>query len=450
MVPSPPRAYRSRMVYARLTQAAIAADELALPVVKAAAHAVARWVESSPCMPSGFWRELSVRSLRPGGVQLKLILQLPSTHGAAAESASGSGTVARSGDAAAGDVAEACTAETGCDALLHAYPSWSHERQAFEAYIRQTLGEETSACFQLARGTARPPKHAPCVALFGALRRLERHGASEYLVGPETLSQVNPATASELVDLVSRWLGLTHHTSAPPSPSPAPSMDGATATAARVAATAAAAAATSAATSILVTGRDINLFGAGLLGRTSHTLLAVTHCPCAYDDMLANIERLGDAANGRIHARWCPKGGQTAALLREVGCGGKQSVAAIAATDAGREASVSVNEATKGATESMAGGAKSSGGGAESSAGATETAPPLLRGAPTVAIATAGRKGLGRDVCAALRSALPLRALVYVSCCESTLASDLSILLAGSDGFVVADGKRFDHFAGTP
>ena len=71
MVTSPPRAYRSRMVYAQLTRAAIGADELGLPVVKAAAHAVAQWVETSSSMPLGFWRELNVRALRPGGVQLQ-------------------------------------------------------------------------------------------------------------------------------------------------------------------------------------------------------------------------------------------------------------------------------------------------------------------------------------------------------------------------------------------
>ena len=63
-----------------------------------------------------------------------------------------------------------------------------------------------------------------------------------------------------------------------------------------------------------------------------------------------------------------------------------------------------------------------------------------------MAVATAGR----RPSVATWRCARPAAsALVYVSCCEATLASDLSILLAGEDGFVVADGKRFDHFAGT-
>ena len=56
---------------------------------------------------------------------------------------------------------------------------------------------------------------------------------------------------------------------------------------------------------ILVTGRDVNMFGAALFARTRRRLLIVTHCPCAYADVLRNIESVGAAA--RMRAWHVPK-----------------------------------------------------------------------------------------------------------------------------------------------
>ena len=64
-----------------------------------------------------------------------------------------------------------------------------------------------------------------------------------------------------------------------------------------------------------------------------------------------------------------------------------------------------------------------------------------------IAIATAGRHGVGRAVCAQLRQ-LPLRALVYVACCLDPTTQDLALLL-GRGGFCVAAALRFDHFPAT-
>ena len=80
-------------------------------------------------------------------MQLKLILQLPSVRGTGVGGAGGGGADARSGGAA-GDAARR-PPEAGCDALLHAYPGLTSAKRS-EAYLRQTLGNETSACFQLA------------------------------------------------------------------------------------------------------------------------------------------------------------------------------------------------------------------------------------------------------------------------------------------------------------
>ena len=51
MVSSPATHYRARMVYGDLRESTIEADELALPTVKTAALAVARWVERFPYFP---------------------------------------------------------------------------------------------------------------------------------------------------------------------------------------------------------------------------------------------------------------------------------------------------------------------------------------------------------------------------------------------------------------
>ena len=382
---SPDTEYRSRMVYGDLTPAAIAADNLGLPRVKQAAHAVALWVAERSTMPCGYWRELTVRANRAGVVQLKLILQAPPTAALAAR-------------------AQCTTEEAALEeaaTVLAADATWQGERLAFERHVCTAIGSDTSALFQLALGTARPVKHAPCISLFGERRLLEHHGPSAaYLVGPETLSQVNPATASVLVRHVSWWLGVLSDASASASGGAADPRPGSTAAA--VAAAAAAAAVVRAASDALVLGRDINLFGPALLAPTAHTLHTVTHCPCAHADVHANAERLlaashegagggvasGAGGLGRVRAHFCAKGAPTAALLRTLG----------ASTAFG------------------------------------------------FAIVSAGRRGIGRHVCAALRELRSVNALVYVSCCEGTLVDDLAELLAGDGGFAVADAARYDHF----
>ena len=175
-----------------------------------------------------------------------------------------------------------------------------------------------------------------------------------YLVGPETLSQVNHATGAALIRRVSAWIG------------PAPLAN------------------------VLVTGRDINCFGFGLVAprlAAASRMWLVTHCPNAHGDALANASR-GDA-------------GAAATLLLEPK--GDHQAARIAAL-------------------------------------AAEEQPPQ------VAIVTAGRRGVGAACCDALRR-LPLQTLVYVACCERTLADDCMHLL-GAGGFAVVGAERYDHFAG--
>ena len=383
--PSPTSHYRSRMVYGVLTRAAIAADNLGMSNVKRVAAAVAEWVEEHSAMPRGFWRELTVRASRSGALQLKLILQV-------------------SGDAGA------CT--------LAFDPIWTAELTAFESFVRAAVdGSAVSACFQLASSAARPDKAAGCVPLFGDTRLIEEHPPScTYLIGPETLSQVNPATASVMVRRLSWWLGVAPHVPEPPASSAASLLP-----AAAAAATAAATSAATAATSIvrssahaLVLGRDVNLF-VGLLAnwlqaaeRPPTALDAVTHCSNAHADLLANIGRLrsgapratadaaataASAASADIRARLCPKGAATVSLLSTLPI-----------------------------------------------AGATEGG--------SFALVSAGRRGLGCAMCAALRS-LPFQLLVYVGCCDATAVNDLRDLLSGDDGFAVADAARFDHFPKT-
>jgi hypothetical protein len=161
-----------------------------------------------------------------------------------------------------------------------------------------------------------------------------------------------------------------------------------------------------------VTGRDINLFGPAMLGvgaAPNAELHLLTHCPCAFADLEANRN-----GRGKVHARLVAKGAPTAEQLRSLGAAGLH--------------------------------------------------------APTVAIVTAGRSGLGSAVCAALRE-MPLLAMVggchyrvrwlldsrrraligqvYVSCCEHKMRSDVAELMAGAAGFAIADGARFDSFPGT-
>ena len=419
-----PRRHRCRMVYDLTRCDTFTCDgaDLALPEVEAAGACVADFAQKRSKMPHGFWREVTVRMSSSGEVQIKLILQLPS-EAALATDAPG----------------------IGREALEAAYPFWSTEQAAFIAHVQQQQPKLVGISAQLAIGTARPSKVAPCILLHGSLHLRESHaGWPPYIVGPETMSQINHVTASALVSRVGWWLGLTSHTRLPdvssdssasaansvPSPAAVDAVGQGTApTLSRAAAAAAAAASlVGAARSIVCTGRDVNLFGASLFARTSHELTIVTHCPNAYADLEHSLPHAGGqqgerGESGRKVRRYCvPKGKRTAVHLRGL-----------------------VSMATSGGSASLP---------------------------PEVAVVTAGRRGVGRDVCCALRDDLPIRVLVYVYCCEATMVTDLEELLAhpgveGSGGghssndspfpehgsrlggFAVADAARFDHFAGS-
>ena len=355
--PCPARtSYRARMVYGS-PLAEIHNDTLGLPAVKRAGTVVADWSTRSP-MPAGFWREVTVRSSRSGAIHLKLILQLP---------------VEGEGD---------CSAAA---ARLESLPGWPEERAAFVVHALHAVPMLSGISFQLTSTSARPEKQAPCASMYGEHRLLEEHAGFTYEVGPECFSQVNPATAELLVGTVAWWLGLVP---ARPPPLGSPS-------AASTAAAAAAAVHCRAAGAVLVSGRDVNLFGAALFTHTEHTLHIVTHCPCAHADLPANLRRRPGAACS--HAHHVPKGRPTAAFVRGLAEGG--------------------------------------GGGG----GGNERAV-------AVAVVTAGRRGASREVCAALRELRSLRALVYVFCSEGNASRDLVELLGGSGGFAVADAIRLEHF----
>jgi hypothetical protein len=80
--------------------------------------------------------------------------------------------------------------------------------------------------------------------------------------------------------------------------------------------------------------------------------------------------------------------------------------------------------------------------------GAASASASASASVPRVAIATAGRRGIGRPLCEAL-VASPIQALVYISCCDATLAADVATLVEGPRAFAVADAARYDHFPGT-
>jgi len=323
LVPSPSdRNYRNKMVYALGPDAPPPSQcTLGLPAVARAGAVVAEWRAMSD-WPE-LYREVTVRVSRRGKIQLKLLLQ---------------------------------SEEPLEVAYLEESAAWANERRLLVATILSKLGVE-SASYQRAKGRARPPKDAPLTALYGAARLLEEcpcPGGASYLVGPETLSQVNHATGAALIRRVAEWVG-----SEP--------LD-----------------------NVLVTGRDINCFGFGLVAprlAAASRMWLVTHCPNAFSDAKANVSR-GDA-------------GAAATLLLE--SKGDHQAARIAAL-------------------------------------ATEEQPPQI------AIVTAGRRGVGAPCCDALRR-LPLQTLVYVACCERTLADDCVHLL-GAGGFYVVGAERYDHFAG--
>ena len=111
------------------------------------------------------------------------------------------------------------------------------------------------------------------------------------------------------------------------------------------------------------------------LPRVSHLSRAavqVTHCPCAHADLPANLARRPIGPSEAPAPQLLPKGGRTAAYIRTL-------------------------------------------------AGSADT--------PGVAVITAGRRGISRDVCTALREMPLLRAVVYIYCCEDTAVADLNCLM---------------------
>ena len=381
---------RCRVVY-QLHPPCTGGGELGSLLVQSGRDAVTSWVATSTRMPVGFWREVTVRANRAGELQLKLLLQVPED------------IVRGASDEAPFRPPEAAVA------ALERHDAWVAERPAFLRHVRQSAGAPVlSVCYQVALGRARPPKEAQCWALSGDLRlavTCEAAGGASYLVSAETFSQVSLSTGAALYVRVRRWLGLRLDGSLEPAQGGGGAEAGETGGAAAAAAAGTPApggcekeAALCAAAAIvreaegvesggvLVSGRDVNMFGAALFARTRHNVRIVTHCPCAHADAVANVERATAAA--RMSVRHCPKS-RTASLL-----------------DGMRR----------------------------------EQVP-----APRVAVVTAGRRGVGEATCRALRQ-LPVRLLVYVACCEATASADLAALLGGECGFAVVAAERYDHF----
>lgn len=403
LVPSPPRFFRNRMVYDLSIPPGLD-DTLAMPRVSAAHRAVWSWVSCSTRMPRDFWRELTVRVSRAGAVQLKLLLQLPpSAHTRAVVSSPHSGDELAESPPHALLGEDEDTAQEAAGAL-ESEVDWASEKLAFLAFVSNELdGAVQSICYQLAFGRARPKKHAPCFHLHGPLQLIEQcslNGAgsrdSWYYVSPETLSQVNPVTGDALYSHVAGWLGERD------SGESEIGVDQAGAQMVRSAMEAA----RHSGGGVLVTGRDVNLFGIALFRKSSLRLNILTHCPNAYQDVLLNSASCARAE--RIQAWLIEKGGATASFLQEM-----TRHSTFPSPPPRRP---NRNE--------------------------PHAAPP-----PAVAIVTAGRRGVGSLVCAALCD-LPLQALVYVSCCHSTLYSDAAHLL-GERGFVVVSAARYDHFPGS-
>jgi hypothetical protein len=432
-----PRQHRCRMVYDLSQPSTLSceqgSDGIALSQVEAAGMCVAEWARWRTSMPSEFYREVTVRMSSAGLLQLKLILQLPQQ------------------SLASSSFAEACSSAE--EQLLELnYPAWHSERELLISFLRQNLPALSGVSFQIAIGTARPNKTKRCVAIHGPLNLLETHATFSYLVSPETMSQVNPATADMLVTRVAWWLGLggvsppeLNLTASGPSTfdaaATAAAATAAAATAATAAAAAAAASVTASSPAILCLGRDVNLFGAALFAETSHALHILTHCPNAFADLGVNLKARLQRADANAAAAnrtfLVGKGKATAAHLRSLVASSPSSSSAPALPGCSGSAH------------------------------------------PEVAMVTAGRRGVSREVCAALRDALPLRVIVYVYCCEETMLTDLEELLkcpteiplesptevrdgagcSGSrsggalgarlGGFAVADAARYDHFPGS-
>ena len=364
-----PRAegYRNRMVYdlSRLPLDHI----LALPAVARAADATVAFIRSrGGGAIGGIYREMTVRVVTSGDVQLKLIIQAPQE------------VVERVSE---GDEAELMAAMSSCDA-------WERERDAMCDVLPREVAGLRSICFQVARGNARPRKETECYPLWGSeygLRQAWPRGAS-YAVGAETFSQVNPGTAVVLVRRVGRWLDRAlgvARTEASESAGSNESDEDAVLTGTETRGTAE----PPGDHHVLVTGREVNLFGFGLLAvgrgtaasvsaqrraRRVRAMTLVTHWLCVHKDAVLNAaSTVCDESRTAVRALLRPKGEPTAAGIGAM-----------------REA-VTWDSLT--------------------------TEPPRSHPPPSVAVATAGRGGIGAECCAALVS-LRLNALIYVACCE--------------------------------
>ena len=392
LVGSPATHYRNRMVYDLRARLAAPSCELSLPSLWAARCELLWWAVERSCMPLGFYREVTVREGWGGTLQLKLLLQ------------------SRDGDPVSTD-------------LL-----WPHERSLLVCHLRQQLPLLRSLSMQVAFGKARPPKDEPCTLLWGELCLHQQDPT--FLIGPETFCQVNHHTGLALFSAVAGWLRLPDVT-------------------------------VGCHEAVLVTGRDVNMFGTGLFGSDAPVsagsachrgnlargagqsalsniagsmpctqnariqcaqVTLLTHCPNAYADAQRNLSVASAAA---VCVRLGVRAGCSSA-----GAAGAAGAASVSATLTLRppqcgEAFLAPKCETSALVASLGAAAL----------------PPRL------AIATAGRSGVGRAVCAELKR-LPLRALVYVACCLDTAAADISLLLGG-DGFCVAASLRFDHFPAT-
>lgn len=382
------RGYRSRVTYGSLSD--VSADCIGRPIVKEAALCIAQWALKKSRMHPGFWRDVTVRASRQGHIHVKLLLQVDPEH-------------------------QDLELPSGRSNLLEACSTWHEEAPAFVAHALRHIGPTLRgiSC-QVTGSSARPPKTEVCHVLYGDFHLREDHCGFAYDVGPETFSQINHNAADVLVATVAAWAGrgvisaTGYEEAATIWKSTTNKSKG------QMSAQNASTAAFGAARGVLVSGRDVNLFGAALFARTTHNLDLVTHCECAFADLQHNLRlRKVDGSthmlrgtfsddDGRrsVRANLIPKGARTAAHLCSLFAPG---------------------------------------------AGETPTI--------TAAIVTAGRRGVGFDVCRALRRG-PLCVLIYVYCCEATMLRDVCELTKLDETSTmkcwgVADALRLDSLPGT-
>jgi len=408
---------------AGLTDAAAIHDGLALscPLVARVACAVSRWVFEHSALPRGFYRELTVRAVRSGEVQLKFILRPPQLEppppilaGARLAVDAAKAEVVKALDAAVCAATEeeehasasrysqmVADAEAATLAELNASfedsrEAWARELQAFVAYVTAEVPAVRSVVAQLARGRARPLKTEPCCVLWGSrTMTVQWPDGAPYQAHAETLSQVNLATGAELFRTVDSWIG----EAASAVERGRHGSDAARAVAGGV----------------LVLGRDVNMFAAGCcaadregVSRPSRVVV-LTHCACAYRDAYENACR-SSVPIRLIFARKVDTGNE----------GYRYSPASLFAT-ASRTCRTRA---------------------------AVGDCQPQHVSDPTICVVTASRRGLGAAASETLRCMPNLQALVYVACATRPLVTDLVALL-GPGGFRVVAVRRFDHFPGT-